>query len=160
MKSQTDILQQLVKHCFFAPNAARLATTLGYVGRMNIVRLTNGDLGTRAVSKLWKDICRILSVPEAILPFLPQVWELSDSLKHTPEVLRIDLPPEEQTKPEGLSGELWRQVTKLYRQDAMLYYILSALVYAKRNGINPYKREKTTASAKIIRDIDTHLHKQ
>lgn len=81
MTNRKNILQQLVKHCFFAANNTRLASLLGQKGRMNITRLIDGTLGDRAVNHLWEEIGRLFGVPEEILPHLPAVWDLCNQLK-------------------------------------------------------------------------------
>ena len=124
MTNRKDILQQLVKHCFFATNNTRLASLLGQKGRMNITRLIDGTLGDRAVNHLWEEIGRLFGVPEEILPHLPTVWDLCNQLKNTPDALRLDAPPEEHTQPQSIDNDTWQQIQMLWGQDRMLYYIL------------------------------------
>ena len=158
MTNRKNILQQLVKLCFFAANNTRLASLLGQKGRMNITRLIDGTLGDRAVNHLWEEIGRLFGVPEEILPHLPAVWDLCNQLKNTPNVLRLDAPPEEHTQPQSIENDTWQQIQMLWGQDRMLYYILLGLLYAKCNHINPYQQKGMRATAQVINELNTYLH--
>lgn len=131
---------------------------LGQKGRMNITRLADGTLGERAVNHLWEEISDIFSVPEEILPHLPTVWELGNQLKNTPDALRKDIPPQAQTKPQSIDNETWKRINEIYHHDAMLYYILLALIYAKSHNINPYQQKGMRASAQVISELNDQLH--
>lgn len=125
---------------------------------MNITRLIDGALGDRAVNHLWEEIGRLFGVPEEILPHLPTVWDLCNQLKNTPEALRLDSPPEEQTQPQRIDNDTWQQIQALWEQDRMLYYILLSLLYAKCNHINPYQQKGMRATAQVINELNTYLH--
>lgn len=158
MTNQKEILQYLVERYFFAPNPSRLASLLGKSGRMNIVRLMSNDIGERAVENLWNELCERLHIPEALMPFLPEVDRLSDLLKGTNEALPIETAPEEHVQPRDIEDETWQQLIALYRQDVMLYYMLVAITFAKRQHINPYHQKFMKGSEQAVRAIDERLH--
>ena len=148
----------MVGECFFAFSHSRLASLLGQSGRMNIVRLMSNDIGERAVENLRSELCERLHVSEAWMPYLPEVWRLSDLLKGTKEVLPIETAPEEYLQPGEVEDEVWQRLLALYRQDAMLCYMLVAITYAKRHNINPYQGKFMKGSEQTVRAIDERLH--
>lgn len=167
MKTKTEILQVLVRECFFAQNGSRLAAMVGRRGRMLTARLLNGELGERAVNGLWDDVQRVFSVPEGIMDGLAEVWELSERMKgrsageddRVPSnAFSVELSPMEQLRPEGMTDEVWEQSVELYKQDKLLYYILVAIVYAKRHDINPYRQHGMAASTQVVQEISERLH--
>lgn len=148
----------MVGECFFASNHSRLASLLGHNGRMNIVRLMSNNIGERAVENLRSELCERLHIPEAWMPHLPEVWRLYDLLKGTKEALPIEAAPEEYVQPREIEDEVWQRLIALYRQDAMLYYILVAITFAKRHDINPYRNKFMKGSEQTVRTIDERLH--
>ena len=158
MTDSQEILQYLVGECFFAQNHSQLASLLGQSGRMNIVRLMSNKTGDRACDRLWNELCARLNVPEELMPFLPDVWRLSNLLKSSSDALPIETSPEEHTQPKDVNDEVWQQLIALYRQDAMLYYMLVAITYAKRHTIHPYRQKYMKASEQTVRAIDERLH--
>lgn len=158
MQESKEILQFLIRNCFFAPNQSRLASLLGQRGRMNIARLSSDNIGERALDKLWNELCEVLSVPEDLMPFLPDVWILSDILKVSENTLPIEVAPEEFFQPHDIGDHVWLQILNLYQKDPLLYYMLVAITYAKRHKINPYQQKLMKGSEQTVKAIDEQLH--
>ena len=158
MTNRKDILTTLIQQCFFAPSHSRLATLLGQKGRMNITRLIDGTLGERAINTLWQDICNTFSVSEELMPYLPIIWNLCGQLKMHTDLLCVELPIEEQECPPSIDKQIWEEIHNLYRHDPMLCYMLMALLYAKRHGINPYQQKQMGATVQVIKEINEQLH--
>lgn len=156
--SKQDILHYLVGHHFFAPNPGRLAALLGQRGRMNITRLMEGTLGDRAAENLWRDICEQTGVAKGLMPYLPEVWELSELLKQAGCTLSVSIPPAEQMQPAGMDNATWQRIVALYQQDTMLIYILQAIIYAKQHDINPYRQAGAQGLKHLVGKLDDQLH--
>ena len=158
LESKQEILQYLIRHCFFASNQGRLASLLGQRGRMNIARIMDNNLGERATNNLWDEISVSFSIPEDILPFLPEILELSDLLKQQDNPLPIDVSPNEQYL-TGIDEGTRQRIIVLYQENALLYYMLEAIIFAKQLKINPYQQRLMKSSELVIICIDKHLHK-
>ena len=157
LTNQKEILQYLIGKNFFAPNHSRLASLLGQSGRMNIERLMTDKIGDRACNNLWNAICTNLNVPGELLPFLPDIYKLSDMLKATMDALPIETAPEMLSQPVDVEDDVWQQIISLYRQDPSLYYMLASITYAKRHGIRPYQQDMK-GSEETVKAIDGRLH--
>ena len=118
----------------------------------------DNNLGERATNNLWNEISVSFSIPEDILPFLPEILELSDLLKQQDNPLPIDVSPNEQYL-TGVDGETRQRIIVLYQENALLYYMLEAIIFAKKHKINPYQQRSMNGSELLISQIDEYLHK-
>lgn len=158
-QEQINALRVALENNFFMPNHSKLASVLGYTGRMVFTRFLKAQISRNAFDRLWEKIKYSFDMSDAVMLYIPELWDLSESMaQRIPKEQFVNLVQHKHIN--EVPDTLRMRLNALYKEDYLLYSYALALFYAKSIGCNPNEMKEVPALVEIIQQVDALLIKQ
>lgn len=156
--TQLQALSTTLQINFLMPNCSKLASALGYSGRMILSRVQEGHIGAKAFDHLWEDIKNAFDIDDEMLLRIPELWELSEQMAKVVKKEQFVAMVQHRHMNE-LPKDIRARLDALYKESYQVYSYALALFYAKVSDCNPNLQKGSLAIEETIQQVDAELYK-